>query len=197
MTEMLPEQPLLYVVDDDRDLAESVVRMLGRHGYRARAFTSPTDMLAAYEQASAVCVITDVMMGKMDGFAFAAQLSALDPAAALIFMTAWPTTADAVDSIRTHGGVDYLEKPLDQDRMLASIAEGVEWSKRQRTRQMRLASLSPREQEVLELLVKGLSNKAIAAELGLSPKTVEDHRARIAAKTGTSRLAQLIALVSD
>jgi len=186
--------PLLYVVDDDHDLAGSLARMLIREGFSAEPFTDPAQLLASYDAAPAACVVTDVMMGDMDGFAFADRLRMIDPAAAIIFMTAWPTTANAVDSIRHYGGLDYLEKPLDQDRLLAAVREGVAWSTRRRAQLIRTARLTPREREVFALLVKGLSSKLIAAELGLSPKTVEDHRAQIAAKTDTSGLAQLIAL---
>ncbi len=190
----MTELPLLYVVDDDHDLAASLARLLGRHGYAAEPFGDPQQLLLAYDAAPAACVVTDVMMGELDGFGFADQLRAIDPGTAIIFMTAWPTTANAVDSIRHYGGLDYLEKPIDQDRLLAAVAEGVAWSGRRRTQLARTARLSPRERDVFALLVKGLSSKAIAAELGLSPKTIEDHRAQIAAKTGASGLAQLIAI---
>lgn len=197
MADALSTPPLVYVVDDDHDLAGSLARLLRREGYSTEPFTDPAQLLAAYGAAPAACVVTDVMMGDMDGFAFADRLRVIDPAAAIIFMTAWPTTANAVDSIRRYGGLDYLEKPLDQERLLAAVQEGIAWSIRRRTQLIRTARLSPRERDVFALLVKGLSSKAIAAELGLSPKTVEDHRAQIAAKTGTSGLAQLIALAGN
>lgn len=190
-------RPLLYVVDDDCDLAGSLARMLTRAGFAAEPFSDPARLLEAYDAAPAACIVTDVMMGDMDGFAFADRLRAIDPAAAIIFMTAWPTTANAVDSIRHYGGLDYLEKPVDQERLLAAVQEGVAWSIRRRAQIARTARLSPREREVFALLVKGLSSKAIAAALNLSPKTIEDHRAQIAAKTGTNGLAQLIALAES
>jgi two-component system response regulator FixJ len=118
----------------------------------------------------------------------------IDPAVAIVFMTAWPTTANAVDSVRRYGGLDYLEKPLDETRLLSAVDEGVAWSRRQRSIRARTAALSARERQVFDLLVQGHSNKAVADILGLSPKTVEDHRAAIVAKTGTNGLAQLIAL---
>ena len=111
-------------------------------------------------------------------------------------MTAWPTVPSAVDAVRRYGGLDYLEKPVDEPRLLAAIREGVAWSRRHRARLERTARLTPREQQVFALLIRGLSSKAIAAELKLSPKTIEDHRAQIAAKTGTSGLAQLIELAT-
>ncbi|MBB4086218.1 response regulator transcription factor [Sphingomonas carotinifaciens] len=186
----------VYVVDDDRDLGASVARLLGRHGFDAEPFLDPALLLEVYPQAPAHCIVTDVMMGDLDGFGFADRVRAIDPCAAIIFMTAWPTTANAVDSVRRHGGLDYLEKPLDEARLLAAVAEGVAWSRGRREQHGRTMTLSPRERQVFDLLVQGHSNKAVAALLGLSPKTVEDHRAAVLAKTGANGLAQLIALVA-
>lgn len=187
-------RPVVYIVDDDADLGASLARLLKRAGFAAEPFLDPAQLLDAYAAAPADCIVTDVMMGEMDGFAFADRLRAMDRAAAIVFMTAWPTTSSAVDSIRQYGGIDYLEKPVDEVRFVTAVAEGVEWSGKRRARLARTARLTPRERDVFALLVRGLSNKAIAAELNLSPKTVEDHRANISAKTGTNGLAQLISL---
>ncbi|RZM34850.1 MAG: response regulator [Sphingomonas sp.] len=184
----------VYVVDDDQDLAATVARLLRRHGHVAEPFLDPAPLLEAYERAPAHCIVTDVMMGEIDGFDFADRVRLLDPAVAIIFMTAWPTTANAVDSVRRYGGLDYLEKPIDEDRLLAAIAEGVAWSNAQRLVLARTAGLTPRQRQVFDLLVKGHNNQAIAAALAISAKTVEDHRAAIVAKTGTNGIAQLIAL---
>lgn len=188
---------VVYVVDDDADLGASVARLLSRHGFPAEPFLDPAPLLAIYAQAPAHCIVTDVMMGDLDGFAFADRLREVDPHAAILFMTAWPTTANAVDSVRRYGGLDYLEKPIDEDRLLAAVAEGVAWSRRRRATAARTASLTPRERQVFDLLVEGHPNKVVADRLGLSPKTVEDHRAAVLAKTGVNGLAQLIALSSD
>ena len=189
-----PAPHLVYVVDDDCDLASSIARLLRRSGFAAEPFVEPGRLLDAYAAAPADCILTDIMMGDLDGFAFAERLRAIDPAAAIVFMTAWPKVADAVDSIRRHGGIDYLEKPIDEHRLLAAVTEAAQWSRRRRSQLERTARLTPREREVFALLVRGMSSKAIAAELNLSPKTVEDHRAQITAKTGTSGLAQLMEL---
>ena len=154
-------------------------------------------MLHHHADAPAHCVVTDVMMGDTDGFALAQELRTLDQSAAIIFMTAWPTTANAVDAVRHYGGLDYLEKPIDEDRLLSAVAEGVAWSKRRRTALARIAPLTPRERDVLNHLAQGMSNKMVAGQLGLSPKTIEDHRASIVAKTGIANAAGLIALMRD
>ena len=190
------ERPQIYVVDDDVDLAGSVVRFLGRADLHAKQFSDPATLLEAYPSNPAGCVITDVMMGDMDGFAFAERLRAVDRAVALIFMTAWPQTSAAVDAVRSHGGIDYLEKPLNEERLLASVIEGLNWSQGRRAAEMRLTNLTSREREVFSLLVKGFSSKAIAARLEISPRTVDDHRANIAIKTGASTIAELIQLAS-
>ena len=179
-----PADPaIIHVVDDDHDLGRAVARLLGRHGYRTQAFETPRAMLRAQADEPAHCLVTDVMMADMDGFAFAERMRAQDPAVAIIFMTAWPTTSSAVDSVRRYGGLDYLEKPIDEGRLLAAVAEGARWSRQRRGALARLA--------------QGMSNKMVAAALSLSPKTIEDHRAAIVAKTGASSPAALIALVRE
>lgn len=198
MTEVTaPSSAIVHVVDDDEDLAQSVARLLARHGYEASAFGTPSAMLARQVVAPGHCLITDVMMADMDGFAFAQQIRARDPGVAIIFMTAWPTTANAVDSIRRYGGLDYLEKPLDEHRLLAAVAEGARWSIARRAALERMKRLTPRERQVLACLAQGMSNKMAAGQLALSPKTIEDHRAAIVAKTGATSITLMIALVRD
>ncbi|WP_230483931.1 response regulator transcription factor [Sphingomonas sp. Leaf21] len=184
----------VHVLDDDADLGAAIARMLGRQGIVARAFDDPLALLDAYPDWPAHAVVSDVMMGDLDGFGFADRLRAIDRHVAILFMTAWPTTAHAVDSVRRHGGLDYLEKPIDEDRLCASLVEGIAWSRDRRAAARRLSDLTPRERQVFELLVQGHGNKAMAGLLGLSPKTIEDHRAAVFAKTQTQGVAQLIAL---
>jgi FixJ family two-component response regulator len=192
MTDTAP--PLVGVLDDDADLAATVARLLGRNGLAARAFVAPQDLLAALPACTFGCVISEIQMGERDGFAFADALRMRDPAVALVFMTAWPTTTHAVDAVRRHGGLDYLEKPIDEARLLAAVREGLAWSARER----RIAALTDqftrRERQVFDLLIRGHSNKEIAERLTISARTVEDHRAAIVAKSRTNGLAQLVAL---
>ncbi len=191
---MMAQVSKVYVVDDDRDLGASVARLLNRHGYGAEPFIDPALLLVAYPEAPADCIVTDVMMGDLGGFEFADRIREISPETAIIFMTAWPTTANAVDSVRRYGGLDYLEKPLDEERLLTAVAEGVSWSRERRARIDRTSNLTRRERQVFDLLVLGHSTKEMAAILGLSPKTVEDHRAAVMSKTGANGLSQLIKL---
>ncbi|KPH58099.1 response regulator transcription factor [Novosphingobium aerophilum] len=186
--------PLVAVLDDDTDLAHTVARLLARHGFPATPFTAPAELLATLDSQRFDCVVSDIQMGEMDGFAFADRLRAADGAVALVFMTAWPTTSHAVDAVRRHGGLDYLEKPIDEERLVGAVCEGLAWSARERRIASATAELSRRERDVFDLLVRGHSNKEVGERLGISARTVEDHRAAIVAKTRTNGLAQLIAL---
>jgi len=126
------DRALVYVVDDDCDLGASLARLLRRSGYAAEPFLDPQRLLASYSDAPADCVVTDVMLGDFDGFILADKLRDIDAATSVIFMTAGRSVGAAVDSIRRHGGLDYVEKPIDEPRLLAAIDEGVAWSRRRR-----------------------------------------------------------------
>lgn len=186
---------VVNIVDDDADLGDSIARLLRRNGFVAESFLDPAALLATHKSHRAHCVLTDVMMGDLDGFSFADRLRSIDPAAAIVFMTAWPAIANAVDAVRRYGGLDYLEKPIDESRLLAAVSEGVTWSRTRRNIMSRTSTLTPRERQVFGLLVQGHSNKVIADRLGLSSKTVEDHRAAVLSKTGANGIAGLIELV--
>lgn len=197
MTRRGDDERLIYVVDDDFDLANSVVRFLRRHGFLAEPFSDPHALLAAHATRPPACVVADVMMGELHGFALADALRERDSSVAILFMTAWPTTSAAVDAVRRHNGIDYLAKPLDEERLLSSLEDGLSWSARHRNVASRLTNLTMRERQVYSLLIRGHSSKAIAVILGISARTVDDHRARISSKTGARTMAQLIALNED
>lgn len=185
---------LIYVLDDDNDIACALARSLRRQGFEAEPFCDPLQLYDAHSSTPANCVLLDLLMGPVHGFTVADQLRVLDPTVAFIFITALPSTAAAVEAIRHHGGIDFLEKPIDQDRLKKSVREAISWSLARRRVVERLAALSPRERDVFRLLVRGMSNKAIASRLQISARTVEDHRARICEKTGAHNLEQMIAL---
>lgn len=184
----------IYVIDDDLDLAQSLARLFGRHGIEAQAFAGPAELPVTQGYDGGLCILTDIMLGEDNGFDVAQSIRAWAPSAAILFMTAWPHTADAVDAIRLHGGVDYLEKPIDEQRLLRSVSEGLAWSRERSLAARAIERLSVREREVLGLVADGKSSKAIANALGLSLKTVEDHRAAIRAKTGAHLLEDYVRL---
>lgn len=187
----------VYVIDDDSDFAASLTRVLRSAGYAAEPFNNPSALLEAYVLAPADCVVTDVMMGEMDGFAFAEKLREIDGCVRLIFITGWPSTSAAVKAIRQFDAANYLEKPLEEEAFLQAVAEATADGVRRRAVQQRTAVLTAREQQVLSLLVRGYSSKEIARELDISPRTVETHRAQISSKTGARTLAAMVALLES
>lgn len=184
----------VYVIDDDPDFAASLARLLRGAGYKAEPFSDPQSLLAAYLVEPADCVVSDVMMGELDGFAFSQQLQAIYKCVRVIFVTGWPSTSAAVKAVRQFDAADYLEKPLDEEALLAAVAQASAEGARRRSIQQRMAVLTLREQEVLSFLVRGFSTKEIARELDISPRTVEIHRAQIVGKTGARTLAAMIAM---
>jgi FixJ family two-component response regulator len=184
----------VYVIDDDLDLAQSLARLFGRHGLEAQAFADPAAVPIIQGHDGGLCIVTDIMLGDDNGFDVGRSIRAWAPSAAILFMTAWPHTADAVDSIRRHGGIDYLEKPIDEERLLRSVSEGLVWSRDRNLAARAIERLSAREREVLGMVAAGKSSKAIASALGLSLKTVEDHRAAIRTKTGAHLLEDYVRL---
>ena len=190
----MTSRPLVYVIDDDPDFSASLARLLRRSGYMAEPFSNPGELLAAYTSAVADCVLSDVMMDGINGFSFVARLQAIDPDISVVMVTGWPRTSDAVDSVRKLGVIDYLEKPVDEPRLLQAVEDAVGTTRAKRVRENRLKILTSRERQVLILLARGLATKEIASELVISPRTVEHHRSQIAAKTGAKTLAQMIEL---
>lgn len=184
----------VYVIDDDADFAASLARLLRGAGYKAEPFNNPQNLLEAYSVEPADCVVSDVMMGEMDGFAFSTALHKIDDCVRVIFVTGWPSTSAAVKSIREFDAADYLEKPLNEESLLKAVAAAAAEGARRRVIRHRMAVLTGREQQVLSLLQRGFSTKEIARELDISPRTVEIHRSQIASKTGARTLAAMLAL---
>jgi FixJ family two-component response regulator len=185
---------IIYVLDDDADLATSLARLISRGGYPASGFQDPNRVQQACTGQLPDALLTDVMMGAFDGFEVANAVKSAHPTVAVVFMTAWPKSTAAVDAVRAFGGTDYLEKPIDEERLFQAIERAVAWSRTQKLVRDRLAKLTAREMDVFRLLCRGLSNKMVAANLGIHPKTVEDHRASVMRKSQTNSLAQLIEL---
>lgn len=183
---------VVCIVDDDADLSASLARLLQREGFNAQSFIDPATFLSAQGNDGPCCIITDIMMGTISGFDLAYQLRANRSAAAIIFMTAWPKTSDAVEAIRDLQGLDYLEKPLNMARLLDAVAQGLVWSHKNHSALTHIASLSSRERQVFDLMARGKSSKIIAQQLDISIKTVENHRAAVMKKTAAGTLADII-----
>jgi two-component system response regulator FixJ len=207
--------PLVHVVDDDKAMRRSLALLLRAAGYAVEAHASGEALLAALDrtalpapgpprpgapQARPACAVVDVLMpGGMDGIALQAQLSGRGTALPVVVVTGHADVPLAVWAMRA-GAVDFVEKPYPKQRILSAVAEALDATTAARGRApaalaaARLDGLTPRERTVLRGLVSGQQNKVIAHELGISPRTVEAHRAAVMEKLGARSLAEAVRL---
>jgi two-component system, LuxR family, response regulator FixJ len=189
----------VYIVDDDEGVRGSLEFQLKTVGFDVRSFASGVDFLRCAETLALGCLILDVRMPEMDGPAVQNRLAELNLHFPVIMMTGHGDIPLAVRAMRA-GAVDFLEKPFSEEAMLESIEAAQDRAARSSPRRQkwyeaaagRVSSLSPREREVLEGLIAGLPNKAIAYDLGVSARTVESHRARVMDKMQARSLSELI-----
>lgn len=188
----------VYIVDDDPAVRDSLSLLLSLRGHRSSTFGSAEALLAAVGPQSAGCIIADLRMPGMDGLALQRELLARGIGMPVVIVTAHGDVASARTAFR-HAAVDFLEKPFDDDGPLDAVAAAFERERARlqalhtvRVRDARLATLTPREREVLDELVTGSHNKDVAHRLSISPRTVEIHKSRIMAKLGARNLADLI-----
>lgn len=188
----------VFIVDDDDAVRDSLLVLLGNKGFPAVAFESADVFLAAYKADLRGCVLLDIRMPGTDGMALLKQLSVAKSHLRVIMMTGHGDVPTAVRAMRT-GAFDFLEKPFTQDvvfgaleRAMEDIARGGEGAPGDV--QERLDRLTAREREVLDRLVVGATNKEIARDLEISPRTVEIHRARVMEKMETPTLSHLVRL---
>jgi FixJ family two-component response regulator len=195
---MMSEQPVVYLVDDEPCLLRALQRLLEAEGLAVLAFESAEDFLRAHDPAGPGCVVADLCLPGLDGLSLQRALFELGNARAVVLMTAYGDVATGVHAIKA-GAVDFLVKPFDDDTFLAAVRAALARDRYDRDvlRELesvrgRLASLTPREHQVLERVVTGRLNKQIAADLGITEKTIKVHRARAMEKMGVSTLAELV-----
>lgn len=196
---MTGEQQII-IVDDDPDVRATLSLLLRAASYPVCCFASGREFLAA-SHAGAGCLVADIRMPDMDGLQLQAQIARAGLVLPVIFITGHGDVALAVRAMKA-GAVDFLEKPFDGETLIASVEKalkmGQAWRDRDaETRAARslMAALTARERDVLEHLVKGRPNKIVAFELGISPRTVEIHRARIMTKMKARSLSDLVRAV--
>jgi two-component system response regulator FixJ len=195
--------PTVYIVDDDDAIRSALRLLLKSVGLAAATVPSAHEFLATYDPQQPGCLILDVRMPGMSGLELQQQLNLRGAIIPVIFITGHGDVPMAVEAMQ-QGAFDFLQKPFrDQDlieriqRALAKDQTG-RTELRERTRiKERLESLTAREREVLELVTNGKPNKIMAADLGVSQRTVEIHRARVMEKMGAASLAQLVRMVLD
>jgi FixJ family two-component response regulator len=200
---MQPATPTVFVVDDDEGVRNSLRFLLKSVGLSTRALASASEFLEEYQQNQPGCLVLDVRMPGMSGIELQQQLNLRGATIPVIFITGHGDIPMAVESMQ-HGAFDFLQKPFRDQDLIDRIQRALERDARNRTAltqhskiRERFQSLTPREREVLVLMTRGKPNKVMAAELGVSQRTVEIHRARVMEKSGADSLAQLVRMVMD
>jgi FixJ family two-component response regulator len=192
------EHAVVYLVDDEPCLLRALQRLLQAEGLAAQAFGSAEDFLRAHDPSQPGCLVTDLCLPGLDGLSLQRALFEHGSPRAVVLMTAYGDVATGVHAMKA-GAVDFLVKPFDDEAFLAAVRDALARDQydREVLRELeavrgRLASLTPREHQVLEHVVTGRLNKQIAADLGITEKTIKVHRARAMEKMGVDTLAQLV-----
>ncbi|MEJ1968221.1 MAG: response regulator FixJ [Rhizomicrobium sp.] len=193
----MSDDALIFVVDDDADVRDSLRILLESANFLVKAFGSAKEFLAGNIQSSA-CLVTDIRMPEMDGLALQEEIVRRKIGLPVVIITGHGDVPLAVRAMKA-GAVDFIEKPFDDEMLLASVRRALEIGQKTRSvaaeasaAERLLALLTPRERSVLEQLVVGRSNKVAAYELGISPRTVEIHRAHIMDKMNARSLSDLV-----
>ena len=192
------ELRLVHLVDDDEAIRRSVGFMLKTSGYHVRTYESGADLLKGAPHIEPGCILLDIRMPGMDGLEVQGALKEKGVTLPVIIMTGHGDVTLAVQAMKA-GSVDFIEKPFEKAVLLSAIENGLERLKksaanldRAEEAAVRLQGLTPREREVLDGLAKGLPNKTIAYDLGISPRTVEIHRANVMSKLGVRSLSEAL-----
>jgi two-component system, LuxR family, response regulator FixJ len=190
--------PLVYIVDDDEELCTSLAWLLDSVSIPSQSFNDVASFLEAYDPDRPSCLVLDVRMPRTGGFQLQETLNQIGAPIPIIFVSAHGDVRMSVRALQ-QGAVNFLEKPYDPQQMLDVVQETLELAvvrfaeaAERRTVQERLATLTPREREILALVIDGMPSQNIARKLGTSVKTIDVHRARIKAKTHAESISTLV-----
>jgi two-component system response regulator FixJ len=194
----MSREPTVFIVDDDPAVLRSLAALVEVIFPHAEAYASAADFLAAYRRGRPGCLVLDVAMPGINGLELQRKLAEEELRIPVIFITGHGSVRMAVGAMRA-GAVNFLEKPFQEQELWESIRKALDLDQQNRRERLRrrrverrLASLSQGEREVLDGILAGKCNKDIAAELGLSVRTVEDRRARMMKKMQAGSVAQLV-----
>lgn len=194
-------EPTVFVVDDDGSTRELIGWLMRHSGIAARVFPNAQAFLAGYRADEPGCLVLDLDLPGMDGLELQQYLNQAGVALPVIFLSGRADVPKAVRAVK-EGAIDFLEKPFDYKQLVALVRKSFErdavrraQAARRRATAERLAQLTHREREVLDLVVSGRINREIAAQLDISVKTVEAHRARLMEKLEVASVAELVQAV--
>jgi FixJ family two-component response regulator len=192
---------LVFVIDDDASVRKGVLRLLRSAGYKGEAFESASDFLARKQHSGPACLIVDVRMPGLNGIDLQETLIQRRREEQLVFVTGHGDISMCAQAMKA-GAADFLPKPFRDDELLQCVERALIRSAGQRRRsaekneaRLLLDLLTPREFEVMQLVITGMLNKQIAGELGTAEKTVKVHRHRVMQKLGITSVAELVKLV--
>lgn len=188
----------VFVVDDDPGVLRALARLLTAAGFETRGFPSPMAFLEQHHPATPGCLVLDVALPGLNGLELQQALAVSGCARPIVFITGRGDIPTSVRAMKG-GAVDFLTKPVNDEELLAAVRNAVEMDRLARAAQaelaglnLRLATLTPREREVLAHVVTGRLNKQIAGDLGTVEKTIKVHRARVMEKMAAPSLAELV-----
>ncbi len=195
--------PVVFVVDDDEELRLALDNLFRSVGLQARLFGSAAEFLKAAAVDAPGCLVLDIRLPGVSGLEFQGQLARMGIALPIIFMTGHGDVPMSVRAMKA-GAVDFLTKPFRDQDMLDAVSSAIEADRQRRAAaeagrdvRARFEGLSPREREVMTLVTRGLMNKQVAGELGLSEITVKLYRAQAMRKMGAGTLADLVRMAEQ
>jgi FixJ family two-component response regulator len=198
---MIPSNNLVFLIDDDASVRKGVSRLLRSAGYKSEAFPSACDFLKREQHSGPTCVIVDVRMPGINGMDLQQALIQHGREEQLVFITGHSDISTCVQAMKA-GAIDFLSKPFQNNELLQCVERALTRSAEQRLRNAEknearclLDLLTPREFEVMQLVITGMLNKQIAGELGTAEKTVKVHRGRMMQKLHLTSVAELVRLV--
>lgn len=196
----MSERRVVHVVDDEEAVRRSIGFLLRTSGHEVRSYESGVAFLRDAKAAALGCVLLDIRMPELDGLAVQREMAERGVALPVIVLTGHGDVAIAVQAMKG-GAVDFLEKPFEKTQLLRALAVGFEQLEQRHAAEasaqeaaLRIAALTPREQDVLRGLAEGLPNKTIAYDCGISPRTVEVHRANLMTKLEARSLSEALRL---
>ena len=194
------DDSIVFIIDDDQSMRDALTRLLGTVGLRAQAFETPQEFLNTKRPDTSSCLVLDVRLPGLSGLDLQRELADLDPPIQIVFITAHGDIPMTVQALKA-GAVDFLTKPFRDQQLLDAVQHAIDRDRTARHQRARLVelrrryeSLTQREREVITLVVTGLLNKQIAAQLRTSEATVKAHRAQLMRKMEAQSVAQLVTI---